>query len=73
MPKAEAEPFPTASGCQRCGTSLLLLVDGQEMSEQQLLELRRAPRNIARRIVHSLWCDSLDHRMQLTGRAGRSS
>jgi hypothetical protein len=35
------------------------------MSKYELLELRRAPRKIERRMIHTITCDSEDHRMQL--------
>jgi hypothetical protein len=49
-----------------CGSSSYLLVDGKEMTEQQLLELRHAPKKIERRLPHDVRCTSIENRMQIT-------
>lgn len=58
--------------CPECGMSGYLVVDGNEMTEEQLLHLRFAPKTIERRpIPHLRWCPSEDHRMRLLMRGGQ--
>jgi hypothetical protein len=42
--------------CPECGLSSYTLVDGIEMSEKQLLNLKYAPKQIRRFQPHELWC-----------------
>lgn len=51
--------------CDRCGLTSYLIVDGKEMTEEQLLRLRRAPKKIERRLPHDIRCDSLENRLQV--------
>lgn len=49
--------------CPDCGCSDYLVVDGVEMTEDQLLHLPRAPKKIKRRLPHNLRCPSEANRM----------
>ena len=51
--------------CPDCGSSSYLIVDGNEMTEYDLLHLTHAPKKIERKLPHAVWCPSEDNRMQL--------
>lgn len=51
--------------CPDCGSSSYLVVNGREMTYDDLLHLRYAPKKIELRLPHALWCPSEQNRMQV--------
>jgi hypothetical protein len=51
--------------CPDCFSTVYLIVDGKEMSEDELMNLRAAPKSIERKLTHKRWCPNHNHLVQL--------
>jgi len=58
--------------CPDCFAEVYLVVDGKEMTEDELLHLRVAPKSIERKLVHKKWCPSHDNLVRSQSDYGRS-
>lgn len=47
--------------CLDCFATVYLIVDGKEMTEDELLHLRVPPKSIERRLTHKRWCPNQDN------------
>lgn len=54
--------------CDECGARMYLLVDGKEMSEEELHYLPRAPKKIEHILNHQLWCTHIRDNFNVTFR-----